>query len=117
MSVIESIEMAPGRLVQLVSIKFNMNVRGIGLFHQIGMDEKNSKGEVVAQHALCTIDDLLNLHDTAQEYLFAFIDGINGMNINDESKNNLKSILGAWRDKAVTRREKITSELSDYADK
>lgn len=117
MAVIHSIEMAPGRFAQLVCIKFNMNVLGIDLFHQIGMDEKNSKGEVVAQHALCTIDDLLNLHDTAQEYLFAFIDGINGMSISEESKSNLKNILSQWRDEAVRRREKITSELSHFVDK
>ena len=117
MAVTQSIEITPGRFVHLVNIKFNMNVLGIELFHQISMDEKNSKGEVVAQHALCTIDDLLNLHDTIQNYLFAFIDRINDMDINDESKSNLKNILAEWRDEAVTRRKKITSDLGHYADK
>jgi len=116
MAVTQGIEIRQGRFIQLVSIKFTMNVHGIELFHQIGMDEKNSKGEVVAQHALCTIDDLLNLHDTIQNYLFSFIDEIHEMDIDDAAKSNLKKILGQWRDEAVQRGEKIKSELSNYAD-
>lgn len=116
MAVTQSIEIRPGRFVHLVSIKFNMNVEGIELFHQAFMDEKNSRGAVVAQHALCTIDDLLTLHDTIQDYLFSFIDGINAMDMPDHSKSNLRNIITKWLDKAVTRGEKITSELSRYTD-
>lgn len=117
MAVTKSIVIGPGRFVQLVSIKFNLNVPGIGLFHQIGMDENNSKGEIVTQYALCTIDDLLNFHDTIQHYLFMFIDNINTMEIDDAAKSNLKNILGKWRHEAATRRKKITSELDRYAGK
>ena len=116
MSVTKSIVIAPGRFAHLVSITFEMNVPGIGLFYQNLMDEKNSKGEVVVQHALCTIDDLLNLHDTTQNYLFSFIDRINEMGIDDNAKSQLKSFFAQWRDQAITRKEKITSELSHYAD-
>jgi hypothetical protein len=116
MAVTESIEITPGRYFHLVHIKFNMKVRGISLFHHNLMDEKNSRGDVVVQHALCTIDDLLNLHDTIQRYLFAFIEDIKNMEIEEESKSNLKKILGEWRDEAVKRGEKIKSELDHYAD-
>ena len=116
MAVTKSIEISQGRFIQLVNIKFHMNVRGIELFHQVDMDEKNNKGYVIVQHALCTIDDLLNLHDTIQKYLFTFIEGIKDMEIDDDSKMNLKNILSKWRDEAVKRGEKIKSELGHYID-
>ena len=38
------------------------------------------------------------------------------MEIDEDSKSNLKKILGKWRDEAVKRGEIIKSELSNYAD-
>ena len=49
MAVTKSIEITPCRFVQLVNIKFHMNVPGIELFHQNLMDVRNSKGDVIVQ--------------------------------------------------------------------